>query len=66
MKMLMSEREEDTARGGSKNMEKANVKLTQEVPPKVMFWDWLGCILGANHQPEHLGDMSDSWLQLQE
>lgn len=47
-------------------MEKANVKLAQEVPPKVMFWDWLGCILGANHQPEHLGDMSDSWLQLQE
>lgn len=66
MKMLTSEREEDTARGGSKNMEKANGKLAQEVPPKVVFWDWLGCILEPNHRAEHLGDVSDSWLQLQE
>lgn len=64
MKMLMSEREEDTARGGSRNMEKANVKLAQEVPPKVVFWDWLGSVLGPNHRAECLGDVSDSWPQL--
>ena len=46
-------------------MEKANGKLAQEVPPKVVFWDWLGCVLEPNHRAEHLGDVSDSWLQLQ-
>lgn len=45
-------------------MEKANVKLAQEVPPKVVFWDWLVCILGPNHRAECLGDVSDSWPQL--